>query len=448
MATFDAKYTLDLAGAFCVSRGNIELGNPPTRLTAVLLLCLASRNDSWSGRDELAQRLYPDQDGHKSTAALRQSISRLKSWLGAAALQIEPTRIRLAPNFWTIVSLGTEGKVLPASLIAPGLNHPWVDELRTSWTRPESRTLPINNGPFTEAVRQAAALDVGAARSLFHGGEVFFDSLSATDFSELVSITRPMDPSEPLAEEHIYTEALLCQRYPTMAQSLKLLARAYRLAKKKGNAKVMLRSQSMYLFCLIESGAMIDAAECLSHLDGLSQRQDLTLLQMNAKAAYYWNANQYEPALETMLSQVDEADRYDRRQQLHFWTNLTVLAAEANDIGLSEQAEQNARQVLLPGFDLVAEQMLLLGVGTRFIGLKRPWEAIDILERLESATIEANRPYAELYVREAKSEALALAGEKSKARSSWASAIKIRRGSDLQLTPRLRARGRRIAKLI
>ena len=448
MATTRANYTLDIAGAFSVSRDGLELGGPPTRLAGVLLLCLASRGDHWSGRDELAQRLYPEQDANKASAAMRQTLSRLKSWLGSESLQVEPGRIRLTQNLWAINFLGPGGSRLPGSLIAPGLSHPWVDELRTRWTQADLRQSPVNNVPFTEAVRQAAMLDVGAARSLFQGGEVFFDSLAAPDFSELVALTRPRDSSEPLAEEHLYTEAVLCLRFPAMTQSLKLLAKAYRLAKKKGNAKVMLRAQSMYLFCLIEAGAMVDAAECLGHLEGIAERQDLTLLQMNAKAAYYWNTNQFEPALRIMLSQVDHADRYDRLQQLHFWTNLAVLAAEAGDIGLSEQAEAQARSVLLSGFDLVSEQMLTLGAGTRMIGLKRPWEAIEILEKLEKSTIESNRPYAELYVREAKSEALALAGEKGKARASWASAIAIRRASDLHLTPRLRARGQRIAKLI
>lgn len=437
------RWQAHLGGTFTVECNGKDLGPPPSKATAVLLAGLLARPDTWIFRDELARRLYPGKPVEDAKTALRQSISRLKEWVGADAVKIEHSRLKAARKDWLVDLTLPNGQPAAAPQISPGISHPWFDQMRSHWgaNQDTENLSPVQNH-FEQLVLDSIELDVDLARSILAGGQRIFESLEVGTQTEFLARTRPKSRSDPYAREHMEMTGTLLLRSFIVRDALAAYQRAYRMAAQARDRANAARISGLVLFTFIESGDF-DSAENWNNRMRLAGGGG-QLTQINAKAAFLWNAYSLDEAIVAMKEGEAIVESADRAQQAHFWSNFAVLAAEANQRDFSELCSENARRLMNEQLDLWIKHTLLLAGGTRAMMAGNFPEAFEQLETLRRITQEQHYLIEVLYAEEALAEANARAGDLKRAAELWRHAEKTRKGAQVRLTPRLLARKKRI----
>jgi hypothetical protein len=435
-----------LGGQTTVLSDGVEIGPPENKSVAVLLVGLLSRGPNWSSREELAGRLYPESDLGTRRASLRQSLFRMRKWLGAAALEEARDQVRLAAGSWTYDLLLANDERASAHMIAPGLIHPWIEELRAEWAPTPAGAPDDGVASFAAAVQAAARKDPDTGRRLLVGGALLTDSLSVDLFGTLLGLTQPKDRRDPLAFEHLDLRRSLYQRLGCMREAKAAQLRAYRLASQQRHAAHMISAGAIMLFLEVEDGQLGEAAAWVDYLQNVRNADTKSLLFCNAKAAYLWNMNRLDEAVAQMSQAIRRIPSADRATRLHFWTNFSVLCAEAGraDLGLDALAE--ARSLAIPGLDIASLLTLNLAEATRLMLVKRTDEAVALLEGNRSAAVIRGNVFVDWYAAEAMAEALAIEGRVAEAKRLWAGTESLRLSRCTRLTPRLLARRARIMR--
>jgi tetratricopeptide (TPR) repeat protein len=435
-----------LGGQFTIFADGVDLGPPENRTVGVLLIGLLSRDPNWSSREELSQLLYPESDPVARRSALRQSLFRLRRLLGTDALEETRDRVRLAESCWTYDFLLESGKKASAPMIAPGLTHPWIEAVRLEWAPPTSTTQSQGAADFAAAVQSVARDDPDTARRLLVGGALLTDGLSLDTFGTLLGLTEPKDRRDPLVFEHIQMRRSLYERLGCYTEAKAAQTRAYRLAVQQRHAGHMVSAGALVLFMEIEDGQLGEAAAWVDYLQNALNADTRSLLFCNARAAYLWNMNRLDEAVAQMSQAIRRIPSTDRATRLHFYTNYSVLCAEAGMVELGLDAQAEARALVIPGLDVFQLMTLDLAEATRLMQAKRTDEAIVLLEGNRSGAAARGHVFVGWYATEAMAEALAIAGRTAEARRLWSKVEGLRLRRCARLTPRLLARRTRIMR--
>ncbi len=447
MAKVNGRWHATVRGSLRVFRDGDELGRYPNKTAGVLLVGLLSRLGEWSSRSEIADLLYPGKSSAASRAALRQCLLRLRTWLGEAAIELDLDRLRLSDRLWT-TDLDRGEPAAGRASITPDLQHPWLDSLRSGQTR--SRADPEPNElieRFHAVIKNTAAVDCDVARSLLIGGSLLVDSLKIDVAKSLLSATIPKDRRDPLACEYLELLATIQLRSGAISVATSTYLRAHRLALQAQDPVAVGRVHALVLFSILEAGNLATARDWYLSMPTGKGVAPSRLLINSAQSAFHWNANRCEEAIECVDRSKLSIKGTDRLHRLHFWRNYAVLCAEAGRTELSEEAEMCARELLVPGIDVLSVSILELARGTRLMAQDQAAEAKIVFDQLAKDLGERGWIFNKLYAEEAGAEALARCGELTQASQMWRAAKAKRTQMGGRLTPRLAARQARLQDL-
>ena len=441
------RFTVGLVGEFSVRANGAELQPPPDRTVAVLLLGLLDGADRWVSRSQVAGLLYPEVSTPAALNALRQTLFRFRKWLGPEVVQSQNNSIRLAPGLceatWEDLDSLT-GSTLAG--IAPGLQHPWADAIRARRAKPRPDSAKTLHADFVRAVASAAGVDKDAARKILIGGSEIAVNLRSEEAAWLLGLTQPTDRRNPLAYEHLALRGFLHAKSGALRLSTEAYVKAYRLACHQRVQSKMAQAAAMAMFMFIECGDMGEAAIWLDRFTVTDRTAPVRLLLANARAAYLWNLNRVQEAAEIMTAAIPLVQAADRAQSVHFWTNLSVLAAEAADVEMQVHADEAARTLAVPAIDVWSIINLEFASATRLMAKGVLDQAIESFKHLKAKAAAAGQQAACWYILEAHAEALAHAGHIRQAVEMWSQAESERRAASARLTPRLAARKSRIMR--
>lgn len=418
-------------------QGGDALTSPPTRVSAVMLVLLAERYPEWVSRRELGDALHADSPKPKRNTAVRQTLARLKRWLPDGSVVIERDSIRLARP-WRILIGGSTGLG-----IAPGIEHPWMDEFRRRHT-PEAAVEELSpEGLLFQVVAEVAKTDRDAARSILCAAPEIALLLPARDFVWAVGATRPDSRHEPNAIEHDMLVGSASYMSADVPEALRHFLRAHSNAAKHRDIPNMAKASAQAMFALLEMGDLESAAEWLERLTKADREQTMRLLSLNAKAAFFWNSHLVPEALATLRSAERYADVASRVEQLHYFSNLAVLEAEAGEVTEAMISIERARSLIAGPWDRTFQWNLMLAEA-EVRANEGNAEANAIIDQ---ALLETSIPEATLsnwYVRELQAEIAAKSGATAHAQTLWRQVETERTRRKLTLTPRLQARKQRI----
>jgi tetratricopeptide (TPR) repeat protein len=440
-------YKVRLGGTFEVEGPSGTLSAPPNRTIATLFLGLLARGESWSGRDDVAQLLYPSSEMTSARTAFRQSLVRLRKWIGDASVELGRDCLRLKPDVFSIDLTLPDGSPAPPPLIAPGLNHPWADYVRSQW-RPLPKVADDTPGlQFCRTVLDVATLDRDCGRSLLVGGWELAQLVTPIEISEMLNATRPNDRRDPHACEHLMMRGTFLYWVGAIREACETYMKAARIARLQRDSGLSYHARAFVLFGLVESGEMGAAADWIKRLSAEESRRSQSLLQLNALGAYHWNNGEVATAIDIYSKAQRHIPGANRMQKLHFWTNFAVLLAEA---GMSEDcqaAAATAHEHLNPRVDKHSALTLDFAEATRLMQ-DQPGRAAQILERMCAESTKIGWTMSELYAQEALAEAYALCRQSALAHQTWQRAEALRKRFSGRLTPRLQARKARIRQAV
>jgi hypothetical protein len=339
-------FSVRLIGEFSVWEGAEELPPAPNRTVATLLLGLLANGDAWMSRQEVAKRLYPESDSAHAMVAVRQTLSRIKQWLGQDLIEDRQNCLRLTPGMceadWDSIGGG---------LIAPGLNHPWAEAVRRErQTRADEPSDALHDN-FARTVESAAKVDSDAARGILVGGFDLVSCLEPQVASRLLGLTEPKHRGVPFAFEHSELRGMLYYNLGAVRLAFRAQMRSFRMASQQKSQAKMARAASWAMFTEIESGSMNAAGAWMERASSFNRVSSMRVLLANAHATFLWNSHRLSEALKVMIGANSHLESVDRAQTVHYWANLALLAAEAGDIGLSNEAQRVAQSRIVPSLD-------------------------------------------------------------------------------------------------
>ena len=405
-----------LGGRFTVEIDQGELPHPPTKSTAVLLCGLVAQGDAWTDRGDLAAKMFPDQDRSAANTALRQTLHRLQAWMGKNGVEVERNRVRLTPGFFKIDLLqpdGTHGQ------IAPGFEHPWMATIRNSLTRnidsPRNSTVKI----FVESVLSASAFDPEVGRSLLLGGDYLVHGANSDQVTKMMTVTKPNDAKDSLSAEYSILASLVSIRFGNLSEGYGLPAIAFRIAVKKRQRLFAASAAAFSLFMALEL-SLVDEAMAWKAILATSERSlQSRMLVANAFLTFHWHFNQIDEAFLMVQKGRQFYRKADRRDAIHFWTNVAVFACEIRNHELAKEALDTIDELVLTSMDFWFEKSYRLATAN-FVRIKGdPAQANLLLLELEADCRKDEFPFSALYAAESRAEALSDMGEIQDAQSLW-----------------------------
>lgn len=409
-------------------------GPAPNASVAALALCLARTPHLARERAGLAREVYPFADPISSRTALRQTLRRLRYWLGDGVLSITAKTIA-ARGTWLLDPVA-ESRLGAGS----AYDHPFFKRIDLAPNPvPFDESRPLDG--FADTVRYTAGLDIDSARAVLLGARSFTQSLPLRQCRELLSLTKPHSRRDPLAFEHCELDATVHMQSGEFGEARRAIQRGLRIATHARRHRDIVRANVWGLFLALESGDLETGRGIVSFLQPELHRH--RMLVQNGMVAYHWNTGEIGQALELAKSMEGPSKGEPRLDRLHFWSNSAVLAAEAGDDGFFERALGQAEALLLPGLDAPARANLTLALAIQLRSVS-PEDSVRTLLKERARYQEKGWTLHALYLSEALALSRLAAGDLSGAASTWQSASLSRRQLGCRPTPRLLAMKRRI----
>lgn len=412
-------------------------GPAPSESVMVLLCGLASRGECWSARDEIAKKLYPTSDRERRTNALRQSIFRLRQWLNVTLLEIDGDRIRLRPGAWQLDYDFDGEQVRNAAHIAPGLNHPWIDEIRYKLCPAPAETQVALMKGFTESVLQIATFDPSAARGLFVSAANLVNHFSMEDFTSAVNAVRPQSESDHHAADFYSICAWMAYRNGLFDEA----TRQARLAmRSKPSRKVAVSMASMFFYTGIERCDERGVIEAKFLLDQLKIGEGFDTVNM----CLYWNLGAMDEAILARDRALASIDTYSRRDKLTYWINTAYFNADIGDATASEEALAEANTLVSSQEDNLSLSLLRSAQAKMHLLKREADEAQKAILDAKAASQRFGRLLQDIYVLETQSEVSAALGHYERAKIEWTTFLRRRKSLGLGICNRLQRQQTRI----
>ena len=381
-------------------------------------------------RAGLAHRVYPDSPRESALVALRQSLVRLRRWVGDDSLVVSKGFIRAAGD-WRL-SIAT----VPSAILAAGFEHPVFREIRNSQRAEEPNSVGELTDRFSQMVSDVSAIDPDEGRSILVVSSGLIWSLRPEKSLALMYATRPKSRRDPFAYEHSELLSRLLMEVGQSHESEESMRRGMRIATHSKNSNLIARGRSQLLFIALETGQIREASEHLRLLRNSSGSGRLT--PENASAAYDWNVGEFYRAISSMQRNIGVSRGEARTDQLHFWVNATVLASEAGDMEFYLQAREAAESFLIHELDLEAQTLLHLA-DLRWRIRTDAYSSVAELSKLFTRVKLEGWLLLSVYISEALALACARLGDLPGARSAWAYSNDFRKMRGWRNTPRVAA---------
>ncbi len=412
-------WEVGLGGRFTVKRDGLKLGPPPTRLAGVLFCGLLQQNGEWMSRSEIEDRLYPESDTESRKAALRQTLSRMKQWLGEDVLSSSHGCVKITTDKFTLDLTLNDGSPARFSQIAPGFDHPWMDELRATWS---PKMVEIAKPRFRDLVQSILHLggqDALMGRSMLLSSSDLFDHMSARDLAQMLTVTAPKSGREPLAAEHLAARSSLAFRSLAIHRGQELGFQAWQLAQKKKQLPLAATMASWLMFYATELGDRVQAREWLSYVDGAAAPGESKLLSINALMCFHWNWGNFGEAERFVRQGLKIIHAHPRRAQIHFYTNCSAFYSEGRQHRAAEDCLLQAESLLMPELDLDCKTGIQHAQVKLLPNIGRPEEALRVGEELAIACRALDNPVHGLYASEGEARALAFVGRTRESAQVW-----------------------------
>jgi tetratricopeptide (TPR) repeat protein len=432
---------LKLGGSVHVSIRGVELPNPPTKSTAILLIGLYIERQEWSNRKELARKLFPDTETKKRDDAFRQTLLRLRRWVGEDALDFNRSYVRLTPGFWESDLSNPEKFTITPDQIAEGIEHPWLNELRQKVAGRTNVAFQAPAKSFSQTVLAVATLDIEVARSILIGGDYLINLVPRDEVLNILKATEPTAIHQSLSTEHTLLCANVLARFCFIRESYQKLVEAYRMAAQKREKAHALSAAAWATYISLDCGEMEDAKTWFEIISQESFKQKRLAL-VTAQLSYHWMNGDTEKGWESIELGRSIVNRAERRIALHFWANSSIFASEFEDPEFALLAIEKAKSLLVPGLDFwfmknywLAEAWYLLCTGSYA-------SAISILDSQIKLSDQDDSPFHGLYFAQAKAEALARMGHIEDGLELWQQCEQIRldQGGKINHLARVKAR--------
>ncbi|QYK53447.1 MAG: hypothetical protein KF824_00825 [Fimbriimonadaceae bacterium] len=350
---------LQLGGQFNVLLAGKDLGPPPSSAVAVLLLVLAFNND-WVPRSELESKLHPNTDPKAQSNSFRQTLFRLKKWIGSDQIRVESRRIRLnAP--WLMRIANSSGELVTASRIAAGIDHPWMDELRQQFASRFGAIGSTEHSHFYNMLQGLSESDREIGRAVLTSGAHLLEAHSQAEVLNIFAALRPRRGMEVYSAEFYLERSKCAMRFGSFDSAVNYALRAFRIAQKKRQSAVSAQSAAYLMFWLLEKGEETESQEWLGTLKKMERTPLTRTLVRNAELAFYWNAGDFDQASSIMESiELSSLPSSTRSEQLHYWANASLFFAEREDAIRSGNCLLKAKELIQPKLDFTSDQMLEL----------------------------------------------------------------------------------------
>jgi len=401
-----------------------EVGVAPNERVAALALLIGQRAGDTLPRRALARQIHPSSEVSDPMGALRQTLLRLRNWLGRDALAADAKSIA-ALGRWTIETAVRENE-LPAS----AYRHPVFEPYRSE-SDPEG--LPKVLQQFDEAVRLVALVDRGEARGRLGGAPGVIRSFPPASGLALLEVSPPQRPSDVLAFEHAELTCWALNAAGLLDEAEELMRRSLANARRLNRPAQVARALALLLFNSLETGNLKYAEQLLGTISGKFGHH--RLLVDNAMIAYAWNTGRLDRALEMARDRARAIRKETVSDRVHFWSNMAMLSAEAGDAQTAIQSALAGESLLAEGLHAQARWNLRLA-RLQVLVESDPVHAVVGLEQVADLLQVEGRFLQEAYAREALAVALAQAGEVSAAREAWRASEAARLSRGWKLNPR------------
>ena len=426
-----------LGGQCRVEKDGENLGLPPCASATGLLIGLAVQGNSWTCREILARKLYPDSDHARRTNALRQTVFRLRKWLGEDDLEFEGELARLTPKSWSL-DFSVEGEPpANAAMIAPGLRHPWIDEVRLKQCPNSDRVPSSMMRGFSDSVMQIAVNDPDAARGLFVSAANFLEHFTVEGLIQISAVISPKSNSDPHAADFHAMGARLAYTN-CLFQEAKILGNL--ALKCKPSRKTAISIVTLLYFLAIESGDRQGVVEFRRMLMDLRIEVGLNAITM----CEFWNDGNFSEAALCRNGMFKELHKLTRSERVQFLLNMAYFSADIGDTGCCEEALSEIDQLLPADADFTS-LTLRHNIMAKLFLLRRDAEAAQqSLVRANAAWQQSGRMMQKLYIMETQSEVSASLGKYEPAQIEWANFIRRRKKVGIAMTPRLERQQQRV----
>lgn len=438
------NWKVKLGGELEFCRDGLRLPAAPNRTVEVLLFGLLSNHPRSMSRTELAKELYAGSTEAAARNALRQSIHRLKQWIGAECLQIDGNSLRIVAETCEF-ELSTEGgSSLPRRMIASGIDHPWMKRLRPISEAIANDTPTALGASYANTVIEAAAVDPVIGRRLLVAGASIAETLPIAEMMHAINATQPLHGDDPLFLEHSEVASRLYFRMGRVDLLCRMAEQSHRIALRSNDHRLAIRYGSLAVFAEIEAGAIDRAQSILQNLSSYYRPDSPDLLYRNARVCGYWDCNDLQNALTEAHAGFRDAESADAATQVHYWANFALLNAEAGDRIAVAESVDIARSLMqrqwAPNADMVC-QMAEATIATKFDELDL---AADLYDSIQKTARRREYAIAEWYALEGLSEVRARRGDGKAAINLWDQVESKRLRTCIALTPRVQAQKARV----
>jgi DNA-binding SARP family transcriptional activator len=439
-----------LNGCFSVLRDGKEIGSPPNSTVEALLIGLLFQEGHWLQRSRVAELLYPNTAS--SANAFRQSLFRLRNWLGDGCIEQDGYRIRLVPSAFTHEYSIDGDSVAAESSFAGGATHAWVRQIRVSLSRMgsavEGEDFETVTSLFFQSVFETSKWDKDVARELLVGGRSLTSHLNSDELGTLLENTAPRDRRDPFVAEHRELLASNYLKQGEIRRAIEQYSLAAKLARHQSNWGVCYSTGAMKMLSEIESGNFIDATETYRELESIPGAKSTSLIMVNAQACFLWNQNHLDRALAVMRSGIRKIDSAGRAERLHFFSNYALLCAEAEQIQEARTAMKEVDLIRKPYLDHVADSISALAQAMIQLQTGDVSSAQKTLLDSRHKIVANRNVVSDWYTAEILAECYATKGDAKRAQIVWNESEKARQAMGLKLTPRVRKRKERIRRLL
>lgn len=419
---------VDLSNGFEVCLDGRMVAKPyPTKATAELLLILAASAPRLVHRANLAAKVYPLLDQGHASNALRQTLFRLRNWLGADVVVARKGLIGLAGDWHVEPAVGGPSADVAAEM------EPTHGRVGFSPAPPGL----ANQSALHQLVMALAGEDADVAREILVSASTVLESCRAAQVQAMFRACKPVRSSCPLACEYYLLRSQQHIRSCQLANGVKDAETAYRIARHNNRRTLLAQCLSNCLFAFLEAARMEESAFWLQRLHDFQSVISTRLLTINAEFAYHWNSGSIPQAVAAMGRGMAQMHTATRRSQLHFFANASVFCAEIGEPGQAIQFLDSAKGLLVPGLDSLHCLVLILAEAEIALACGDLETAQEICQSALGMVDEMEYPATRLYVLSQSARIQSRLGNTEKAAQAWFENEQVRKRSGGGLTPRL-----------
>jgi tetratricopeptide (TPR) repeat protein len=400
----------------------------PTAATAAALILLAHASPKFVERKVLARKIYPGQEIEAANNALRQTLYRLRQWLGPDLIITQKSSLKLSGTWLLQWSDAADD---PIDLI-----HPALERIQPQNQRP-LQTPSLESHSITDLIIHLSHHDQNIAREVLVASGPLLESSLREPVLQAFKACKPLHNREPRTIEYFHFHAIQSARFGNFRKAASSCERAFRIARHQNKRTLQAETSAGNLFYNLESGNIESARNWLAILKGMQSIVSTRLLLINAETAYHWNLQDGKSAMQHIQRGIKETRTATRRAKVHFYCNAAVCYAEFNELEKAASSLAVARQILSPGIDIWHVQIADIAQTEILLRSNQVDQALAAAQANLDYSLQTDYPGIQLYLHSQLARIYKKLGNIELAKSTWHKLELTRRASGGTLNPRL-----------